>query len=186
MQGNIKKDGSRGDMQQRKFNKDLATSKSAKYIPFWDRHYLKMFPNKSYRIYADLADDKEGKDCFVDELAIQEKLRLERDYGDVALEYKHVYDTGKVTQGWTYKLGKIDWIAYGIVPSDKVIWLEAESLAKAWAKNVSAWITIFFNPVSRSRTSNRSWRTHNVAVSTEVLIEAGVKMIITEFGGKDE
>jgi hypothetical protein len=45
---------------------------------------------------------------------------------------------------------------------------------------------MFFNPVAHSRGSGISWRTYNVAVSTEVLIEAGVKMIITEFGGKDE
>ncbi len=165
----------------RDFERDLQASGSSKFRPFWDYHYRQMFPEMLDRTYATTRHSGGGTDCIVHpgDIGIDEKIRPDKDYGDILLEYEHHYANGTVAPGWIEKDLDIDWIAYGVYPANRVTWLGWPTLQIGWRRCGERWKKDYSLPPASTTHEGRTWQTYNVAIPVSELRCWGVIIVVT-------
>lgn len=142
--------------------------------------YKKYFPNlEEIKIVEDISLNKKGVDKIIvlknnKEIYIEEKIRG-YDYGDILLEEWSVYRNGKgEKKGWVGDPNKIsDYIVYIVLP--KIYIFPYSLLQLVWRENWNIWV----NKAKCSRdvfqykfAENRGYITTNIAVPTQILLEA--------------
>jgi len=165
---------------------DLDWSNGARVSPIWDAAYGALFPkSRIERPVADLTMQRRGIDARIwtgtdHQQTIDEKTRRVN-YGDIALEYVHVYASGGESAGWMNLDLSIDWLGYA-VPSVAggvgcVTFIPWAPLRRAWGKLRTEWIGLAerseagFQLVKSGR-NNNGYMTYSVAVPRRVLLDS--------------
>lgn len=131
--------------QVRDFSTDLEFSEKASCEPFWKAVYDKAFPNivNQMPCPGDTVSQRMGIDRLVMlsngfTIAIDEKKRRDN-YGDISLEYRHVYANGDTSPGWIEKDLSIDYLAYAIMPTLSCYLLPWQTLKRVWNTKGKEW-----------------------------------------------
>ena len=166
------------------FNERLAWSEQASTEPFWDAVYRKAFPNlvNHMQCLGDTQSQRQGIDRIIHlsngkTLYIDEKKR-EKDYGDILLEYVSVDTTG--APGWMEKDLSIDFLAYAIMPRQRVYLFPWTILRRVWLLYGDGWKTKY----GTKRSPNRGYWTLNVPVPTQVLFKTIWSMSMIDVSGE--
>lgn len=160
-------------MKLNNFRVDLNYSHDKNDDQLLNSFYQDTFPNlKEIKTIKDLKLQKKGVDKIITlkngkEIKIEEKKRR-KDYGDILLEEWSVFRNNKgEKKGWTGDPEKItDFIVYIIMP--KIYLIPYDLLQLAWRKNYFKW----FKRYGRKKALNSDYETTNIAVPTNVLMEA--------------
>jgi len=119
---------------------------------------LKMaFPDATSGKYfpAGSIENRSGIDCSVavphgPAVMIDWKLR-KRQWGDIALEFKHEHDDGRITLGWVADTGKLcNLFGYVFMPTWTCWFLPREATQKAWDLNKDEWLRSYGEARSRN------------------------------------
>lgn len=152
------------------FLSDLEYSLEERENDLFDSLYYRIFPNISeIEFVEDLKRQKKGIDKVIrfhsgNEFTIDEKKRR-KDYGDILLELWSVLE--RRVRGWLYTC-QCDYIVYAVIPSKKAYLLPAILLKRAWFENKGRWLEKY----DICDADNRTYTTRNIAVPTEILLEA--------------
>lgn len=170
------------------FYEDLKFSEKASEEGFWQEVYQKAFSDMAFaqpvkgKIQSQyLGIDRvvhlgSGKTIYIDE------KKRRKDWGDIALEYRHEGPSYKAP-GWMNKKLLIDYLAYAFMPSKTVYLLDWLSLKRAWRKQGAAWHDMAKNKEGGffvSEAPNKNYTTYSICVPIPVLLEEISKPIIVE------
>ena len=153
------------------FYSDLKYSLDARDLEGLDKFYFRVFPHlKSIELVEDLEEQKKGidKKLHLENgkiLLIDEKKRR-KDYGDILLEEYSNYENKKV--GWLGRDKYTYYIVYVIQESMTIYLLPFLLLQLAWIHNYKSWLERF----GRKFADNKYYKTSNIPVPTDVLLEA--------------
>lgn len=154
------------------FDSDLRWSHEQAEAPWWGAVYRRAFPSMAAMscVRADGWAQRGGIDRVITlacgrTITVDEKCRR-IDYGDIALEYAHRYDSGKVVPGWVEKDLACDFIAYAVVPTSTCYLLPFIPLRSAWRAKRREWLAVFPRRGSRKNNGYTSW---TVCVPAEVV-----------------
>lgn len=133
--------------------------------------YKRAFPHlKEILIVTELELQKQGIDKVLmfesgNRIYIDEKKRRQS-YPDILLEEYSDYDNKK--EGWLKYSEHTDYVSYIVIPTQKVYLLPFLILQKSWNDNKENWVEKY----GRLFAYNEQYRTSNVPVPTEVLLES--------------
>jgi len=153
------------------FNIDLEYSLKEGEDELLNNFYFRLFPQlKEIQIVQQIDLQKQGIDKILifqngKEIWIDEKKRRIA-YPDILLEEYSNFD--KKIWGWLGRTKKTDYIVYAVMPSKKVYLLPFLLLQKVWLKNYQNWL----NQYGRLFAQNKDYRTSNIPVPTQILLEA--------------
>jgi len=153
------------------FQTDLEYSLKASENTMFHRFYFRVFPHLlRVETVRDELLQKQGVDKILHfeghkTILIDEKKRR-KDYGDILLEEYSDYDRRK--PGWLSKDKHTDYIVYAIMPSQKVYLLPFLILQLVWIKHYKDWKEKY----NRVYSLNRTYRTSNLPIPTDVLLQA--------------
>ncbi len=159
-------------MKYRDFSVDLAYSLEERDNEMFDGLYSRIFPGLAHvELVTDISKQRLGIDKILHfssgfQITIDEKKRR-TDYGDIALELRHEYDSGLSGRGWLLKC-QCDYIVYAIIPIKRAYFLPALLLKKAWWTNKQEW-TQKYKKIS---SPNNGYKTISLPVPTSILLEA--------------
>ena len=159
-------------MKYRDFFSDLEYSLDERDNEMFDGFYCRIFPGlMRVEFVTDIPTQKKGIDKILHfksgkQVTVDEKKRRE-DYGDIALELRHEYDSGMVGKGWLYKC-QCDYIVYAVMPSKKVYLLPALLLKKAWLTYRREWQQKY----REINSPNKGYRSVSLPIPTQVLLES--------------
>ena len=152
------------------FNLDLKYSLDNRDAAGLDNFYFRVFPHlERIELVEDLEQQKKGIDKILHfkngkSILIDEKKRR-KDYGDILLEEYSNFDNKKV--GWLGREKYTDYIVYVIMESMTIYLLPFLLLQLAWIHNYKNWL----NKYGRKFADNNSYRTSNIAIPPDVLLE---------------
>jgi len=136
-----------------------------------DFFYKRAFPHAiCIEKVTDLTLQKQGIDTKVflkngKVLYFDEKKR-KKDYGDILLEEYSDFDRRKL--GWLSGEKQTDYITYIVRPSRMAYFLPFLLLQRAWLTHYHEWLKNY----GREFAPNKTYRTSNIPVPTEVLFKA--------------
>lgn len=140
--------------------------------------YYRVFPLlKSIEIVSDIELQKKGIDKILHffngkKLFIDEKKRR-KNYNDILIEEYSVFENK--TWGWLNRGMITDYIVYIIMDVKIAYFLPFQLLQKAWLRNYTQWL----NEYGRIFAQNKNYRTSNIPIPTNVLLDS-IKHEITE------
>lgn len=153
------------------FKVDLQYSMIENESKSLDALYMRVFPFlKQIETVIDLENQLAGVDKILifesgKRLTVDEKKRRKY-YGDILLEEYTDFDKKKV--GWLGRQKIPDYVVYAILPELRAYFFPFHLLQFAWIKNKDYWIEQY----GRKFAQNNGYRTSNVAIPTNVLLEA--------------
>ena len=155
-----------------KFRRDLEYSILASDASFWDRIYIKAFPNMVGNMVCSGLNKSQlagidrvihlssGRTIYIDE----KKRRAE--YDDILLEFISVDTTG--APGWIEKDLSIDYLAYAFMQSQRVYLFDWLMLRRAWIRYKQDWKKQYKTIVA----VNQGYKTYSLAVPTNILMQS--------------
>lgn len=150
----------------------------------WTQVYHRKWPDlvKIVDCFDDRALQKAGVDRIIQlasrEIRIDEKLR-QVDYGDICLEYWAARE--QRLPGWVNSPdAQVDFIAYGIIPSQQVYFIPFDLLRRAWLENGADWVKGYkeIKAVNRGKSGN-TFTTVSVGVPRDVLFQALLRVSVS-------
>lgn len=181
----------------RDFGDDLAASQAWAEAPWWAEVYRKAFPSVAAMVNTHGAGW--GQNGGIDRvltlnsgktLLVDEKVR-QKDYGDIALEFAHLYDSGQRKDGWINKDQACDFIAYAFIPSQRCYLLPFHTLRRAWAVMGRYWhqqattrTAGFYIAKSPNSYRGSRWWSHSVCVPIPVLMSAMSDAMLVRWTGQ--
>lgn len=163
------------------FDLQLKVSEDADATAFFEEMYFRAFPNFVARFTTPGNTDaqRRGIDCLVylanDRiLKIDEKLRPDKAYNDILLEYTS--NTRTKAPGWMEKDLAVDYLAYGVKATGRAYLLDWLILQRAWRANKAAWKKQY--PVVSAR--NEGYETLSTPIPVGVLFAAMNRAAIVE------
>jgi hypothetical protein len=169
------------------FGEQLRLSNEARLEPFWEAAYRAAFPD--FKCMVDNARDNGAQRCGVDRLVIlqtsatlriDEKVRS-RDYGDMLLEVVSNDRTG--APGWIDKDLTIDFLAYGVLPKQRVYLFPWQPLRSAWARYGDSWKQRAKQGTQGYRVvpaKNRGYTTWSIAVPVSEVRRAVAESLVVD------
>ena len=155
----------------RHFQMELAYSLEERGNEMFDKFYFRVFPHlKSIELVKDINLQKLGIDKILifesnKRIFIDEKKRR-KDYGDILLEEYSDFDNKKI--GWLSRSKFTDYIVYALMDTKKIYLLPFQLLQLAWISNYGKWL----NEYGRKFSNNENYRTSNIPIPTEILLES--------------
>jgi|SRR3990167_7253349 len=152
------------------FKVDLQYSLEQRENELFDNFYFRIFPHlECVELVTEIQLQMQGVDKKLvfksgKHILIDEKKRR-KDYGDILLEEYSNFEQKK--KGWLSGLKITDYIIYAVMPSKKVFVLPFLILQLVWLKNYVKFLEIF----GRQFAENEGYRTSNIAIPTEILLE---------------
>lgn len=163
------------DVATNRFGDCLAWGEREDDEPFWAEVYSRAFPGYvgSIQNGRNNAAQRTGIDRVVflssgRTILVDEKKRT-TDFGDFALEWKHVHTDGHEEPGWIQKDLAIDFLAYAFMPSRRCFLLPWDGLKRVWTERHRHWIENGY-PVVRA--PNGGYVTLSIAVPIRELLNA--------------
>lgn len=152
------------------FHRDLEYSIDLRDDESLNQFYIEAFPTaKHIEFCEDMERQRKGIDKIIHFpngrfITIDEKKRR-TDYGDILLELWSVYEHRK--PGWLF-YSQCDYIVYAILIANKIYLLPLLLLQMAWKNNKLEWQQVYERKVAE----NSGYTTHNIAIPTDVLLQA--------------
>lgn len=157
------------------FGKDLKKSNSDETRRMLAWNYRRRFGQKvEIKFVEDLETQRLGIDTILTTdygrvIRVEEKIRYGR-YTDVALEIRHEYDNGHVSQGWIEKPMFSDLLLYVVKPLNMAYWFSVPMLQSVWKNKRDLYLSEY--PVKSSQ--NRGYRSYNCCIpQTEIKMAMG-------------
>lgn len=163
------------------FKQDLMFANSIKANPWWKEAYFKYFTNALS--ISETVEDMQLQELGIDRVVhteqgdrrlIDEKIRR-RSYGDIALEWRHVYRDGEtIKAGWMVKQLACHYIAYVIIPDNRLYMLDYAALRRTWLHYKDSWIYKAQRKeggFTIARAPNQNYTTESICVPTKYLMD---------------
>ena len=171
------------ETKQHNFKESLNWSKSVNNQLPWLDVYKKAFPDyaNSHEIESNCQAQHMGIDRVISlktgkTIYVDEKIR-KKYYGDIALEYKHVFNNGSQKVGWIEKDLLIDYLAYAVLPIKKVALFDWQILKRAWLENRESWL----NKYKIVKAQNNNYVSYSCAIPKNILFNCMTEYRIIEF-----
>lgn len=157
------------------FNKCLARSHKYSDAPWWEAVYRQAFGSRIVGMHC-VRQDGWAQRGGIDRqiildcgrvITVDEKVR-EKDWPDIAIEYKHEFNSRPDKTGWIYGNLLCDYIAYAFVPSQRCYMFPFLNLQRAWFENRKEWKANYRDV----RAQNKDYVSVSCPVPTGVLLEA--------------
>lgn len=166
-------------MSANDFQTDLEWSESQHSSEWWEPYYKKAFPTmvSVIKVPGPSSAQRAGVDKFVvlpggKKVAVDEKVRRNRDGSDIGLEYEHVPVNGESPwPGWIEKTNTFtDFVAMGFPTTRLAFFFPFLPLQTAWKQNGPSWKFRFDCKPSANPKINPRYHTWNCYVPTEVVL----------------
>lgn len=164
------------------FKQSLQASFDHADDPIWREIYTKAFPN--FNEMSCVKNDGWAQRGGIDRvivlesgktITVDEKVRPDKDYGDILLEYWS--DEKKKVRGWVAKDLACDYIAYAVLPSRKCYLIPFLQLRLAWKNNCNEWVKTY----KRVEAKNINYLTVSVPIPVDILFSAIKDSMKVEF-----
>ena len=176
--------GAMNDIKDNDFQDSMKIGNNSELDKIWQSVYQEFFPtmkdiikgNKCY-CYSQI----KGIDKIIylengNMITVDEKVRI-NDHGDIALEYISNDYTNAL--GWVEKQMFCNYIAYMILFSREVHFLDYQKLKIAWEKNKEEWFKLYSYKIVKAR--NEYYYTLSLPIPKKVLSEAMGEIKIIKF-----
>jgi hypothetical protein len=169
------------DIEPHDFQFDLAWSEDMNQYAFYFLVLKYFYPwVANWDKVKNLIEQKKGNDIILEGsgkiLNVQMKARR-MDYGDIAIEYKHIFNDGKEKLGWVESITIANEIIYCIIPSGRAYKIPMKELQQAWVTNKNDWIKLYDLKPAR----NEDYVTCNCGIPIEILIAADINIETVQF-----